>query len=487
MPSYKTPGVYIEEISKSPPSVAAVETAIPAFIGFTEKAVDENGETLTNVPKRITSFPEFQRFFGTANIQEFSVDVVQARIAATGEITDTEVSCNGTPPSVPSNFLSYSMQLFFANGGGPCYIVSIGDYATPYATALFSDAITVLEAYDEPTLLVLPDASLGSDSNLGDIVDNALTHCSKLQDRFTIIDVRNAVPSGTNTGAEVTANFRDEVASDLDLVKYGAAYFPYLYTSLPFHTDDDNVTVNTHTINSVAADGTVTHVAGSIGPGAVISHSSVKVNEATVYNAVKQFIANTTVTIPPSGGVAGAYARVDRTRGVYEAPANVSLLEVNEPAIKITNDLNDGLNIDPTSGKSVNAIRAFTGKGTVVWGARTLAGNDNENRYVPVRRFLIFAEESIKKATAFFVFEPNDANTWTRVSSMIESFLTEQWREGALAGAKPEDAFHVAVGLNKTMSAQDVLDGYMIVEIGLAVVRPAEFIMLRFAQLMQKS
>ena len=135
----------------------------------------------------------------------------------------------------------------------------------------------------------------------------------------------------------------------------------------------------------------------------------------------------------------------------------------------------------------MNAIRAFTGKGTLVWGARTLAGNSNEDRYVPVRRFLIFAEESIKKATAAFVFETNDANTWVKVRSMIESFLTRQWRDGALAGAKPEDAFYVSVGLNKTMSAQDILDGYMIVEIGLAIVRPAEFIVLRFAQKMQTS
>jgi phage tail sheath protein FI len=185
--------------------------------------------------------------------------------------------------------------------------------------------------------------------------------------------------------------------------------------------------------------------------------------------------------------VAGVYARTDGTRGVWKAPANASLLNVLEPAIVITNDLNDGLNIDPTSGKSVNAIRSFTGKGTLVWGARTLAGNDNENRYVPVRRFLIFAEESIKKATAAFVFEPNDANTWVKVRSMIESFLTRQWRDGALAGAKPEHAFYVAVGLNQTMSAQDILDGYMIVEIGLAIVRPAEFIVLRFSQMMQKS
>ncbi len=104
-----------------------------------------------------------------------------------------------------------------------------------------------------------------------------------------------------------------------------------------------------------------------------------------------------------------------------------------------------------------------------------------------MRRFLNFAEESIAKAVAAFVFEPNDANTWVKVKAMIENFLIQQWRDGALAGAKPEHAFFVHVGLNKTMSAQDILNGYMIVEIGLAIVRPAEFIVLKFVQKMQES
>lgn len=189
-------------------------------------------------------------------------------------------------------------------------------------------------------------------------------------------------------------------------------------------------------------------------------------------------------TIPPSGAVAGVYARIDGTRGVWKAPANVSLNNVIGPAVKIDNSEQDDLNVTPT-GKSINAIRAFAGKGTLIWGARTLAGNDNEWRYVPVRRFFIMVEESVKKATEPFVFEPNDANTWVKVRVMIQNFLTLQWRAGALQGAKPEDAFFVHVGLNETMTAIDILEGRMIVEIGMAVVRPAEFIILRFTHKMQ--
>jgi phage tail sheath protein FI len=142
--------------------------------------------------------------------------------------------------------------------------------------------------------------------------------------------------------------------------------------------------------------------------------------------------------------------------------------------------------VDPT-GKSINVLRFFAGKGFLVWGARTLAGNDNEWRYVSVRRFFNMVEESTRKASEPFVFEPNDANTWVKVKAMIENFLVLQWRDGALAGAKTEDAFYVKVGLGTTMTAQDILEGRMIVEIGMAVVRPAEFIVLRFSHKMQES
>jgi hypothetical protein len=480
MPTYKTPGVYIEEISKFPPSVVPVETAIPAFIGYTEKAEDASDVSLTSVPTRITSLLEYEQLFGKAAVKSLSVKVEQSQqgaIKATFE----------TPPELPSTYLYYSMQLFYANGGGPCYVISIGKDDTTPAAAHFTAAITGLEGFDEPTLLVFPDACLLDDTQHGSVVGAALKHCEKMQDRFTIADVRDALPGKTDTGADVTNNFRAKVPPDLIYVKYGAAYFPYLRTDLPFLTGDDKITIASHKIeqaDGTFADGTIT--AGTT-LKALAAPPAGTDPRTDVYNAVKRLVATATVTLPPSGGIAGVYARVDRARGVWKAPANVGLLNVLEPAIVVTNDINDGLNVDPTSGKSVNAIRAFTGKGTLVWGARTLAGNDNENRYVPVRRFLIFAEESIKKATAYFVFEPNDANTWVKVRSMIESFLTRQWRDGALAGAKPEHAFYVAVGLNQTMSAQDILDGYMIVEVGLAIVRPAEFIVLKFSQKMQES
>lgn len=191
--------------------------------------------------------------------------------------------------------------------------------------------------------------------------------------------------------------------------------------------------------------------------------------------------ANAVTEMPPSGAIAGVYAAVDAARGVHKAPANVSLNNVDSLTAAITAAEQGELNIDSTAGKSVNAIRSFVGRGILVWGARTLDGNSNEWRYVNVRRFFNMVEESTKKASERFVFEPNDKNTWVKVQGMIQNFLLLQWRNGALQGSIPDQAFFVKVGLGQTMTALDVLEGRMIVEIGMAVVRPAEFIILRFS------
>lgn len=190
-------------------------------------------------------------------------------------------------------------------------------------------------------------------------------------------------------------------------------------------------------------------------------------------------------TIPPGGAVAGVYAQVDASRGVWKSPANVALNNVVALKTAIDDNMQRDLNVHIDTGISINPIRRFTGKGILIWGARTLAGNDNEWRYVSVRRFMNMVKESIAKGIGSFVFEPNDANTWVKVRSVVEDFLTSQWRAGALVGAKPAEAFVVRVGLGQTMTARDILEGIMHIEIGLAVLHPAEFIVVRISQIVQ--
>lgn len=779
MPStYRTPGVYVEEITKFPPSVAAVETAIPAFIGYTERATEKATGDLIGVAKKITAIAEYDRYYGGPDTETgFVAQLVDTVDPNTGRIV-RQVSVP-RPSSLSPFRMAYALQMYFANGGGPCYIISVGTYTQDdnSATTISIDdlgnttagdgGLDILEKEDEPTLIVFPDSQALNDGDFYSLYQAALAQCNKLQDRFAIMDTKS-------DSATAPSLFRNGIGTTA--LKYGGVYYPFLETTLDYRYADADVEVE-HTRNPVfnlpntsvdtldaellniatettAADvigGRITtsveavtvtagtapdkrtaignlgdndltplighleavqssvttvlaaanatfdalgdadvetaidnidtailagHIStlqqlsdniatGSEMPGGFSSAESdaaanqysteaqaaittisnledtllpalrvaLEANDPTViinavdgamedarqarqlidgigstpadvaaasgtivtqlgalgtavggissnvqevrdiqlldlgfmdlnaylgqitdqqaifagppadaaafteaydqlqlmltdlfvalnstqntityldlnaladtngnvflsqieqvdndsYNAIKQEIATVGVILPPSSSMAGIYAAVDRDRGVWKAPANVSLSSVVKPTVKINNAIQDGLNVDVVAGKSVNAIRAFSGKGTMVWGARTLAGNDNEWRYISVRRFFNMVEESVKKATDQFVFEPNDANTWVRVRAMIENFLILQWRAGALAGAQPDDAFFVRVGLGETMTSQDILEGRMIVEIGMAVVRPAEFIILRFSHKMQES
>jgi phage tail sheath protein FI len=183
-----------------------------------------------------------------------------------------------------------------------------------------------------------------------------------------------------------------------------------------------------------------------------------------------------TLFVPPSGHIIGVYARTDNERGVWKAPANEVVRGITGMRSYITTGEQDILNP-----RGVNAIRRFEGRGIRVWGARTLS-SDPEFRYVNVRRFLIFMEASIDRGTQWVVFEPNAPETWSRVVDSVSAFLHTQWRSGALFGRKPEDAFFVRCD-ETTMSVDDVQNGRLICDIGVAIVRPAEFVIFRIEQI----
>ena len=475
--SYKTPGVYIEEIPKFPPSVAPVETAIPAFIGYTQKADDEVPNDLNLKPTRISSMVEYEQYFGFPQPEEMLKVNVTQTTQGDGSIEE-KVIANVAEVDRSKHLMPYALEMFYANGGGPCYIVSVGLYkafGTPLVETELHAGLDVLVKEDEPTLIVFPEATRLSIADFKMLHDAALKQCEDLKDRFVIMDVHGADAGSLSDPQtkllDAVKNFRDN-GIGINNLKYGAAYGPNIETVLDFVFDETTTDVVTST------DGE---------PGEAVKLDALKNDNNRLYELAKAAIRDMPCKMPPSSAMAGIYAATDNSRGVWKAPANVSVSAVDKPTINFSNVEQDLMNVDPTAGKSVNAIRAFVGKGTLVWGARTLAGNDNEWRYVNVRRFFNFVEESVKKATEQFVFEPNDANTWVRVQAMIENFLTVLWRQGALQGVKPEHAFYVAVGLGKTMTALDILEGRMIVEIGMAAVRPAEFIILRFSHKMAES
>lgn len=608
MASYKTPGVYVEEIPKLPQSVADVPTAIPAFIGYTEHArtgEDKSLDELRNKPKKINSLIEYERYFGKYPTYEHRQG---------------------------KKFVTYdSVRLFFDNGGGVCYIVSVGNYTgtgdnTPNAES-FTKALKEVESIDEVTLLLMPDAAtLLPADKLGSVQQQALIQCKKLGDRFAILDIKEETDKDREQHLEI---FRDSIGANN--LEYGAAYYPHISTTYTYNFSFSDIVnkifEDTYKKDSVKflsnfdvpsaitlcrtllKDTTKSEIKKYIAKirkedlQKVYSHDNLtfdvvskiwdkpdnfglsiedkdktknkwfndvyktpthalykelveyikskvlpyekyddlsedeKRNKAEMYiekkiiegliddmikkvpdpqylqtylfainpndkdqkvkeDALKPFIKEYSKyeqeligkasLVPPSGAIAGVYAQNDNVAGVWKAPANMSLASVKGVSCLINNDMQEGMNIH-SSGKSINAIRAFSGKGILVWGARTLKGNDNEWRYIPVRRLFNYVEESIQESTEWAVFSPNTQNTWTKIKSQIENFLTNIWRAGGLTGATPEQAFFVNVGLNSTMDAQDILEGRLIVEVGMAAVRPAEFIIIRFSHKLQES
>ena len=455
MATHDTPGLLIEEITPLPPPITDVETAVPAFVGYTQKATNTSNGDLLFKPTLVRSMRDFEEFFGDAGATGATVHVTEH---ASGYTVDRVEEPTTYHP------LYFAMRMFFDNGGQRCYVVSVGTRSTSPAVAPdLGNLMTGLDAVgadDAPTLIVVPEAVSLSLTDYATLAAAIIAQCTRRQDRFAIFDLFD----GANPRADFKAA-RDAFPTTPDL-RHAAVYYPFVRTTLTYPYVESNGTSNALV---------------SVGKAAPVDVASLVSSSPALYNVAVTAVRNLRVTLPPSGAIAGMYAATDASRGVWKTPANVQLVNVVEPAVALDSRTADALNVDTATGKSINTIRAFAGKGTLVWGARTLAGNDNEWRYIPVRRLFTLVEQSVKTSTRWVVFEPNDANTWTRLRSTLENYLVEKWKQGAILGTKPEEAFFVRCGLGSTMTAQDILEGRLIAEVGMAPVRPAEFIILRFA------
>ena len=494
------PGVYIEEKNVFPNSVVEVATAIPAFIGYTEKAI-RGDRSILNKPYKITSLEEFHILFGGAPNPGFFIT------EETGEISPSFVVGNKQYNIEQDNFRSLfydSLRLFYANGGGECYIVSVGDYSTEIDVNALVAGIDTLSQEQEPTLLVIPESTLLSDVESSAEVHKAmLNHCAN-NNRFAILDIWNGFNHRNTPDEDCVQEFRDKIGTNF--LSFGASYYPWLNTSLGRDEDLTYLNISNRDLlqtiimeellpeNQKISDTIKVELKNKI---AEITKDDLSVVEKEIlhktmvtispgYNDLIRALKDSLNLLPPGPAMAGIYKMVDNTRGVWKAPANISLNSVIKPSVNISHEEQENLNFDAISGKSINSIRSFPGVGTLAWGAKTLDGNSLDWKYINVRRTMIMFEQSIKMALRSYVFEPNDANTWVTVKSMIATFLTEKWKQGALAGASPDYAFDVQIGLGTTMTSEDILNGFMRISVNLAIVRPAEFINLTFEQQMQK-
>jgi uncharacterized protein len=559
--TYSTPGVYIEEYDAFPSSVVPVPTAIPAFVGYTQTALVDDKPAYF-LPIEISSMADYNTYFGGAfnplfEFTEIVDDKGQPVTTPPAEYDLAVTQTGATPPITYYNltptakYNTYnSIQMFFANGGGSCWVVSVGAYSATGITKA-DDLVKGLSAIQDqygPTLLAVPDAVLlppdtatapFTSAEFTKVLQATLNQCGKLQDRFAILDVYGAASVARDLSdpdfglTPCVAAFSTAVGTN-PYTSYGSAYFPNLNTSVipasnvnytsfdpkqaatlsgvtsiagatPAAPTTPNamwtlLTVVNQDLYPVDKDGknpqqlmiqgyinqTAVSVADPTTPAAVAALATLNQNLVNALPPLKQWLGvvlQKSNILPPSGALAGVYAFSDSTRGVWNAPANISLDYTNSPTVSIKDAQQDLLNV-PLDGKAIDVIRYFTGQGTLVWGARTLDGNSNDWRYTQVRRTVIWIEQSIKLSLNQFVFGANVSTTWVSVVGMISNFLQTVWAQGGLMGAKSTDAFSVQCGLGSTMTAQNILDGYMVVSITLQLVHPAEYIVLQFTQKM---
>jgi len=522
-----TPGVYVQEVNAFPNSVVPVATALPAFIGYTARA-DYKGKSYKNKPVLINSLSDYLTFFGAmgpgnggappAPLPPSGQYWPRYVLVPAGSKDEPDLQLGGKDyvlrPDPSTVFYLYnSIRLFFLNGGASAYVCSVGFMPAPPASpkplqsgaplvnlnVSVGDLETGLEAVkklSDPTMLVVPDATLLSQDDNAQLMQEMLAQAAYTQSRVAILDVPGGLAPDPELWQNDITQFRTSVGTNG--VDYGLAYYPFLETSVSSvgHVTYDNLG-GVKALSSVLSDAQQPSVAAVLGniqkpPPAPNTPTPKQSNQAlliasTDYAALYTVLLEKVNLLPPCGAIAGVLTAVDNARGVWKAPANVSIDAAVKPTLHITDDSQASLNVDAVSGKSVNAIRLFTGKGVLVWGARTLDGNSEDWRYVNVRRTAIMIEQSLRLASAAYVFEPNDANTWTTVAAMFENFLSDLWKQGALAGSKPSDAFQVAVGLGKTMTAEDIANGIMRIAVNVAITHPAEFIVITFSQMMQKS
>jgi hypothetical protein len=518
-----SPGVYINEVNAFPNSAVAVATAVPAFIGYTPQAMYE-GKSYTGVPTLVSSFAEFQAIFCYADpaapappAKQYSPQyyLVQQKSKPPG---NDYMQINGNyyailPDPNTIYYLYNSIRLFYENGGAEAYIVSVGTYGAPSqkpmalgdplinSNVLLNDLLGGLQLLlneQEPTMYICPEATLLSVADNGTLMQSMLLQCTNMQTAVSIFDIIGGkAPDPIMYTADITT-FRNNTGNvGLD---YGAAYYPFVGTTIMQPQDIDYTNLFGGDTKQLAPiinppsnpDPNVATILSNIQtptgtPLTVTQYNNALTNSSKTYKSIINNILIDANLLPPSAGMAGVMTTIDTQDGVWEAPANTSMVGVASLPIRLSESQQGGLNIDAVSGKSINAIRFFNGIGILIWGARTLDGNSLDWKYLSVRRTMIMLEQSCKLASQAYVFQPNVKNTWEAVKAMIGSFLTSIWKQGGLQGATPSDAFSVDCGLGSTMTGNDILNGFMNVSVKVAVVRPAEFIVITFQQEMATS
>ncbi len=386
----------------------------------------------TDVPTTPTSPPAVEKaatgtplFIGYTERATMEGSSVTNKIVKMSSLQEFTTAFGGAAPqgSPQPHYLHPSVVEFYAHGGKTCYVRSVGGYSSPIQRDALMEAVGTIERRAPESDMILIPDALALAAE--DCYDVYRYVLNHCSQVKSCVGIFD-IHGGGQAGANQTAaiaNFRSNIGEDH--LRFGIAYYPWAKTE--------------------------------------------------------------TGSLPVAGIMAGIIAETDRTRGIWTTPANKPLRSGLLPTITISSEEQQDLNVDAVGGKSINAIRTFTGQGTLVWGGRTLAGNSLDWRYISTVRTSLMIENELALQLKAYVFEPNTANTWATIRSEAENYLTDLWRSGALQGVTPDQAFSVRIGLGQTMTSSDILEGMLLLEVNVALNRPAEFFTFSLPQQMQKS
>jgi phage tail sheath protein FI len=519
VPTYTAPGVYVEEVVSSQKSLSAAATAIAAFVGFTERApTDDPSDPEGLKPRLVTSWSQFEQLYGSftpgcmlplsvygyfQNGGSIAYIVRIPNTAPAGEPAQAALPAAdralGNPVSVtsvePDADLTIAIEPVDSGGADD------GDEPAPFTLTVMEGG-TAVESF--PDLTVTP-----GDRNVETVVNAASTKIKvkvdlqKGTDLSGIIDVLKPGSYPLVPAAPVPVPVSGKKFTGSESARTGI-------NGLAIADEVTMVMVPDLITAATKDDGTVDLGLWKSVQTALISHCELQGNRVAVLDApprmtpqqVKEWrsdvamydtafaamyypwikVENPAGTngdremfVPPSGHIAGVWARTDESRGVWKAPANDTIrgcLDVERPITKNEQSL-----LNPIG---INCIRPFGTRGIRIWGARTLS-SDSDWRYINVRRLFNMVETTILDGTQWAVFEPNDITLWEGVSRTLSGFLTGLWRSGALFGTTPEQAFYVKCDA-ETNPPDSIDEGRLVVEVGLAPVKPAEFVIFRISQ-----
>ncbi|HLL31181.1 MAG TPA: phage tail sheath family protein [Allosphingosinicella sp.] len=508
MPEYLAPGVYVEEIERGPKPIEGVATSTAAFLGETERGPTK--------PRLVTSYGEYLRLFGDVFGPDKYLPYAVKAFFDNGGRRAYIARIVGTLPDGDTGMSEATLDTFTVRANGPGTASDRIWARIDPGTTKKSDGTPVgfrlrvfywdraassvpFDPVHPDNSATLPKPSLSEDFDDLSIDPNSPNYWEKRVNNGNSSLVTLIAPTPVTAlpaAASAALTGGDEGATPLTPAHYEGEHQdadkrtglealmldPYrdvAIVSAPGAAPEIAQKVITHCQKNRYRFAVIDSPRDVADPSNLDPRSTLADTKYAAFYYPWIYVSDprsgNRIKVPPSGSVCGIYALTDNTRGVWKAPANETIAGALDLEYDVTHGAQEVLNP-----KGVNVIRRFPGRGIRVWGARTMS-SDPLWKYVNVRRLFIFLEASIYNSTQWVVFEPNDPKLWARVKQTVTLFLRSQWREGALFGDKEEQAFSVAVG-RETMTEDDILNGRLIVEIGIAPVRPAEFVIFRIYQ-----